>query len=225
MVRRPNYFRRRVVVLSVVSVVAWVGVQVAPALAPRINKRLYIDAHSSVPTTVPELISSYQFPKFVCQDAISLAYSLGWNFSDLDELDYVIWRESRCMTNVHYDKDPNGGSYGLTQINGFWCERSRYYPNGYLQTQQVVSSCDDLYNPLMNLLSALEIFNYSVVHNDGNGWSPWAMPKDFCEHVHRWCTAPAIVGGVRGGRAPETVQEIRTATERLTVLQTVGRSK
>jgi hypothetical protein len=201
---RMTYIRRRVVVLLALSGFVWVGVQATPTLAPPpllVAPPVYASTKSwyePTSTTVPQTTTSVlalSLTNFVCPDAVALGYSLGWAVDDLDELDYVIWRESRCLPHVHYDKDPNGGSHGLTQINGFWCKPSRWYPLGYLQTQLIASSCDDLYNPLINLLSALEIFNYSVVHNDGNGWQPWAMPKDFCDYVHSRCDPPAIVGG------------------------------
>lgn len=194
MPKRTTYIRRRVSVLVALCGLAWVGVQSTPALAPpMVAARVYESWYE--PTSSPPTPITVPFQGLVCQDAVLLAQSLGWHKDDLDELDYVIWRESRCLPHVHYDKDPHGGSHGLTQINGFWCKPSRYYPLGYLQTQQVVSTCDNLYNPLLNLLSALEIFNYSVVHNDGNGWHPWAMPKDFCDSSHGWCNPPDTVGG------------------------------
>jgi hypothetical protein len=202
MPKRTTYIRRRVTVLLALSGFVWVGASIAPALAPPprlvappVYASWYEPTFSTVAPPTTDNVLALSLTRFVCPDAVALGYSLGWAVEDLDELDYVIWRESRCLPHVHYTKDPNGGSHGLTQINGFWCKPSRYYPLGYLQTQQVVSSCDDLYNPLINLLSALEIFNYSVVHNDGNGWKPWAMPKDFCDSVHKWCDPPAIVGG------------------------------
>lgn len=202
MPKRTTYIRRRVMVLLALSGFVWVGVQATPTLAPppllvappvyASTKSWFIPTSATAPPTTTTVV---ELPPFACPDAMRLAYSLGWNFDDLDELDYVIWRESRCLPHVHYDKDPHGGSHGLTQINGFWCKPSRWYPLGYLQTQQVVSTCDNLYNPSLNLLSALEIFNYSVVHNDGNGWHPWAMPKDFCDSSHGWCNPPDTVGG------------------------------
>lgn len=199
---RATYIRRRMVVASVLVGFAWVGAHVAPALAPPdvatwspwLDPKL-LDVTT---TSVADEVSLVSSTDFVCGDAVALAYSLGWRYDDLDELDYVIWRESRCMPDVHYPKDPNGGSYGLTQINGYWCEPSRYYPMGYLQSKRLLASCENLYISTVNLLSALAIYDYSVVNN-GNGWQPWGMPENFCASVHRWCKPPAIVGGERGG--------------------------
>lgn len=104
-----------------------------------------------------------------CPEWWSLAKRVGWKTSLLPKLDYVIWKESRCLSSAFFKGDPNGGSHGLTQINGFWCRPSRYYPNGYLQDAAVLDSCKDLYVPKTNLRAALIVFEYA------NGWSPWGL--------------------------------------------------
>jgi len=63
--------------------------------------------------------------------------------------------------------DPNNGSYGIMQINGFWCQPSRYWPNGYLQAYGLLTECTDLYDRETNLRAALAIYRYS------NGWRAW----------------------------------------------------
>lgn len=196
---RTTYWRRRVAVLSAFVAVAWVGAQVAPALAPPAVtpfQRLFIDATEPevVVTTTSVTDTRLSVLGLLCPDVVATAYSMGWHFDDLDELDYVVWRESRCQPEVHYADDPNGGSHGLMQINGFWCQPSRYHANGWLQAQALVSSCADLYNPIVNLLAGLAIFNYSAANN-GNGWQPWSMDKDFCANYTHACKSPVIVGG------------------------------
>jgi hypothetical protein len=42
--------------------------------------------------------------------------------------------------------DPNGGSYGLTQINGFWCLPNSNWPIGWLQEKGILEECSDLFN-------------------------------------------------------------------------------
>lgn len=179
---KMKYYRRRVVALGVVFIVAWVGAK-APALAPTVVHHRFVDALQIVVTTsttvsAPETLPNP--PVGFCPDVVETARALGWEDDDLDELDYVAWRESRCLPSLHYAKDPHGGSHGVMQINGFWCRPSRYSERGWLQDQSLVSSCSDLYNPIVNLLSAQAIFAYSALHN-GNGWQPWGMPKDFCQ--------------------------------------------
>lgn len=181
---KPKYIRRRIVALVVVFGVAWVGAN-TPALAPTDIvpfERLFIDAQDTVPTTtsVAPVDNQLSTPQGFCPDVVAAAQSLGWQNDDLDELDYVVWRESRCLPYVHYPDDPHGGSHGLMQINGYWCLPSRYSERGWLQDRQMLGSCSDLYNPIINLLSAQAIFVYSAVYN-GNGWQPWGMPEDFCQ--------------------------------------------
>lgn len=104
-----------------------------------------------------------------CAEWLGLAVSVGWREVNLPMLERVIWKESRCLTDVHNPLDPNGGSYGLAQVNGFWCQGSRYYPDGYLQSLRILSRCDDLYEPVINLKAALAIFEYA------RGWSQWGL--------------------------------------------------
>lgn len=178
---RMKYFRRRVMVLALVFIGVWVGAK-APALAPPQKTpfdRLFIDGKETTTTTTTEVVIAPTFGGF-CPDVVAAAYSLGWQKEHLGELDYVAWKESRCLPHVHFVGDPNGGSHGVMQINGFWCRPSRYSERGWLQDQQLVSSCDDLYNPIVSLLAAQAIYAYSALYN-GNGWQPWGMPKDFCD--------------------------------------------
>ena len=105
-----------------------------------------------------------------CDDALQLALDLGFPADQLGTLDMVMYRESRCQTTAHNESDPNGGSYGLTQINGFWCLPNSNWPIGWLQEKGLVEECSDLYNATIALRSTLAIYNNS-------GWSPWATAK------------------------------------------------
>jgi hypothetical protein len=91
----------------------------------------------------------------------------------LPALDKVLYVESRCDAAQHNATDPNGGSHGLTQINGFWCLPSRYYPLGYLQTHDVLTECADLYDPGTNLRAAYALVVYSV-EAGVCAWHQWA---------------------------------------------------
>jgi hypothetical protein len=99
--------------------------------------------------------------------------------ADMERWDYVIYRESRCSADAFNPRDPNGGSIGLTQINRFWCIKTRYNPDGWLQAQGILSDCDDLFDPVVNLTAAHAIFRYA--ESRGCGWSPWSTRKT------RWC--------------------------------------
>jgi hypothetical protein len=96
----------------------------------------------------------------------ALAVNLGWSVSEYDTLVKVITRESNGIAIAHNRKDPMTGSYGLMQINGFWCKG----PNSYLQKAGLITSCEMLLDPQINLRAGLIIFNRS-------GWSPWRTAK------------------------------------------------
>ena len=108
----------------------------------------------------------------LCPQWAQIAIDVGWLQTDLPKIDAVMHRESRCFSNSHYAKDPHGGSYGLMQINAFWCKPSRWYPNGYLQSFGVLSNCKQLFHPRTNLIAARLIWQYSHTQY-GDGWLPW----------------------------------------------------
>jgi hypothetical protein len=102
-----------------------------------------------------------------CDDALQLALNLGFPADQLGTLDLVMHRESRCQTTAHNLSDPNSGSYGLTQINGFWCLPNSNWPIGWLQEKGILDECSDLFNATISLRATLAIYNNS-------GWAPWA---------------------------------------------------
>lgn len=140
--------------------------------------------------TVPETVSTLAntttttvAPLIVDGDAKcgqwwSVAVAAGWNEKDLRDLDAVMFRESQCDATQVNASDPNTvdgvkGSVGLTQINVFWVQQTKYYPNGYLQTVSIVSGVQDLFDPFLNLRAAKAVFDYGVAEN-GCGWAAWA---------------------------------------------------
>ena len=94
------------------------------------------------------------------------AVEAGWKRKELATLDFVMWRESRCDASAFNPDDPNGGSRGLVQINGFWTP--------YLRSKGVLKRSEGLFNPDVALRSALEIFEYGEERYD-NGWGPWNL--------------------------------------------------
>lgn len=108
-----------------------------------------------------------------CGEYHDLAIAVGWPEDQWKKLSRIMFRESRCDTLAHNTTDPTkAGSRGLIQINGFWCLPNRYNPNGFLQKVGVLGSCDDLWNPEINLRAGLAIYQYSEDVN-GDGWQPW----------------------------------------------------
>lgn len=108
-----------------------------------------------------------------CAEWFALALEVGWDASEWQTLDRVLYRESRCLPSVHNPHDPAGGSFGLAQINGYWCSPSRYTEVGWLQDQGRLRGCSDLYRPEINLAAALAIWQYDV-DRGGCGWRAWA---------------------------------------------------
>lgn len=92
----------------------------------------------------------------------ALGVNLGWPVEQYNKLTKIIERESSGNPSAWNRTDPMGGSYGLLQINGFWC-RSK---NSYLQGLGIVTSCKSLLDPETNLRAGLVIWNRS-------GWNPW----------------------------------------------------
>jgi hypothetical protein len=117
-----------------------------------------------------------------CPEWHEIALQAGWEIEHLERLDYIIWRESRCQPNAHYKADPMTGSRGLTQVNGFWCLKNRWEPNpaGYLGAKGIITSCEDLFDPLMNLQSAKAIYDYGVERSQCP-WRPWSTRNT------KWC--------------------------------------
>lgn len=101
-----------------------------------------------------------------CDDVVALAAALGWPASELKTLRRVANAESACMPWAHNVNDPNGGSYGIMQVNGFWCIPNRHWPTGWLQAHGIVATCDDLFSATTNLLAALAIWQNST-------WTAW----------------------------------------------------
>jgi hypothetical protein len=123
-------------------------------------------------TTIPEIDAP-------CPEWHPTAIAAGWDIDQLHRLGYIIWRESRCDPNAFNGDDPNSGSRGLTQINGFWCLPSKSHPDGWLQDQEVLAHCDELYDPMINLIAAYNVWRYA--EDRGCGWSPWTTRNT------KWC--------------------------------------
>lgn len=161
--------RLRLLVTSLAIAAVWmVSATNAQAPSPPADRIVPVAPLKARPTTTTTTtLPSARHAE--CAEWLGLALRAGWKRRALPELERILWRESRCLPHVHNASDPNGGSYGLAQINGFWCEPSRYYPNGYLQSLLILTTCEQLYKPSVNLVAALAIYNYS------QGWSQWRL--------------------------------------------------
>jgi hypothetical protein len=96
-----------------------------------------------------------------------MAKHVGWDTDQLGTLIAVAQRESRCQFDAFNPADTYGQSYGVMQINDFWCKPSRYFKQGYLQAYGLLDTCQDLFDLETNMRAALNIYRYS------NGWRAW----------------------------------------------------
>lgn len=147
----------------------------AKAAIREASTRSIIPGNTITPTPVEEVLAMERFMHGDCAEWRSLAIATGWEESEWKTINRVMFRESRCLPYVTNEEDPMGGSFGLLQINGFWCKPSRWTPNGFLQDKGVLETCADLYDPAINLLAARAIWQYGE-DKHGCGWKgPWLV--------------------------------------------------
>jgi hypothetical protein len=103
----------------------------------------------------------YQGPG--CQEWADTALRGGFQPHDLSTALQVMELESGCLPGAIGD---NGQSFGLMQINDYWCTPNQYWPRGYLQTQAILDDCAELLDPLTNLWAAWHI-------SSRHGWQNW----------------------------------------------------
>ena len=129
----------------------------------------YVDPDPTTTTTVPAIRPIVVMT--LCEKVRELARIVGWPKKELDTLVKIANRESRCTPRAHNKTRNVDGSedYGLMQINDWsWCKPTRYYAKGYLQQLGIIKTCDDLFNPILNLTAAYALFEYS-----DNTWEQW----------------------------------------------------
>jgi hypothetical protein len=117
-------------------------------------------------TTIPVALVNPDAP---CQEWLPIMLEAGWPADRmvLETALTIAWRESRCQANAD-----SGPDHGIYQVNQYWCRPSRYTPNGWLQDRGILSHCDDLFNPQINVRAALAIYHYSL-DKHGDGFLPW----------------------------------------------------
>ena len=166
--------KRLALVTVIVLVVGWL---LTPPKPPDFKNTVPLRPSTTTttmpPSTTIRILDTVVLPhNMLCPQWAQIAVDVGWREEDLPMLDYVIHRESRCFVDAYSNRDPNGGSYGLAQVNGYWCRPSQWHPQGYLQAFGVLEQCSDLLHPRTNLLSARLIWLYSD-DKHGDGWLPW----------------------------------------------------
>lgn len=125
-----------------------------------------------VPAVIPTTTTTTTLPAVVttCTQVATLALAEGLPPSELETALSVAVRESRCNSEAFNASDPNGGSYSIYQINGYWCLPNTYWPTGWLQAKGIVTDCADLFDPVINTRAMVAIWANS-------GWSPWKTSK------------------------------------------------
>jgi len=97
-----------------------------------------------------------------CTQLSGLAVNLGWPIKQRATLQKTMKRESNCVPMAHNANDPGEGSFGLMQINSFWCSGQ----NSFLQQRGLLTDCQSLLDPKINLQASLIIWQNSR-------WNPW----------------------------------------------------
>jgi len=120
----------------------------------------------------PTFVHAKQYPTLKCRNHYDIIDMASDSKDMMYEVDYIMWRESRCNASVINRDDPMGGSIGLFQINKFWCKPNRYTERGFLQDAGVLTKCKDLYNPIINGKAMMAIYDYAN-NRYGDGWGPW----------------------------------------------------
>ena len=155
------------VIISVMSIFVF-HKPPAPTPAEKVVHYEYtVDAVPVPQIPITTLTTQPSAPKTLCEQVFDTAKAIGWPSDQLGMLVAIAMRESRCQPDAFNPKDPNGGSYGVMQVNGFWAQKTTAYPKGYLQTMGVLTHVDELFDRETNLRAALAIYRYS------NGWRAW----------------------------------------------------
>jgi len=134
-----------------------------PALNRPVSPTTVYVATPPTTTTLPPYVNT-------CMQVAVLALAEGLPQDQLETALRVAVRESRCTENAFNGTDTNGGSFGVYQINGYWCLPNTYWPTGWLQAKGIVKTCDDLFNPTINTRAMVAIWRNS-------GWVPWNTAK------------------------------------------------
>ena len=155
------------VIISVMSIFVF-HKPPAPTPAEKVVHYEYtVDAVPVPQIPITTLTTQPSAPKTLCEQVFDTAKAIGWPSDQLGMLVAIAMRESRCQPDAFNPSDPNGGSYGVMQVNGFWAQKTTAYPKGYLQTMGVLTHVDELFDRETNLRAALAIYRYS------NGWRAW----------------------------------------------------
>jgi len=164
-----NYFAEKIIGLVLCTVFGFTlaigapDASGAPSSTTPIVREYLIEPTTTTSSTI--YIDPYTS---ACEQFSALAVNLGWPADQRTVLESIMFRESRCIPNSVNTKDPNGGSRGLMQINGFWTP--------WLKDAGIITKAENLLQAEVNLRAALAIYNYGIERH-GYGWGPWSATK------------------------------------------------
>lgn len=145
--------------------------QPAPTSAPAPTT---VATTTTTTTTVPPTTTTTLPPLGFtprCPNLIQPARNAGFPESELEHLDYLGWRESRCDITAdgqprcaHNADDPAGGSYGAWQINAGHARKNRWnqHPAGFLGALGILDDPQDLCSWEVNARAAKALWDYSL---------------------------------------------------------------
>lgn len=121
-----------------------------------------------------------------CPNLIQPARDAGFPEHELEHLDYLAWRESRCDIDhatgqprcAHNPDDPAGGSWGAWQINQGWAVKNKWnpHPAGYLGGLGILTHYSELCSWDVNAKAAKALYDYSIArHGYDKRWWQWKV--------------------------------------------------
>lgn len=135
-------------------------------------KKIFVLAIAIYLLVSPSVVHAKKYPAIKCWNHYNIIDMVSYSREMMVKVDYIMWRESRCNASVINRDDPMGGSIGLFQINQFWCKPNSQTKRGFLQDAGVLKDCKELYNPVVNGMAMMAIYDYA--HNRyGDGFGPW----------------------------------------------------
>jgi hypothetical protein len=148
----------------------------APATPMQVTPAVYTSTQSLITpisglvvgpptTTAPSTtVSSTE----TCTGWVEKARQVGWPEQTLPTLAVILRRESACQPAALGDKD-KGGSYGLLQVHcPTWGTANRYNEIGWLQARGIIETCEDLFEPITNLVAGL------LIWHEAKGFGVWS---------------------------------------------------
>ena len=171
------YFAKLLAVgIGLIGALSAVTTAQAPATPLEVPPAVYASTQSLItPTTAvvvitpsttapPTLVSSTE----TCTGWVEKARQVGWPEQTLPTLAVILRRESGCLPAALGDKD-KGGSYGLLQVHcPTWGLPNRYNEIGWLQARGIIETCEDLFEPITNLVAGL------LIWHEAKGFGVWS---------------------------------------------------